>query len=156
MSKGGTLAILTIGLVLGAGVGFTAAKGLGGASDGHDHRQHKGHSHAEPLMLPEGSPLPSVDAVLSKDAASGWNLRLATSNFRFSPERASQAHVEGEGHAHVYVNGEKLARLYGNWMHIGALPKGQVTLKVTLTTNDHRAIVADGNPVEWQTEIVVD
>ena len=46
------------------------------------------------------------------------------------------------------VNGEKIGRLYGRWMHIGALPEGEVEVKVSLNSNSHGVIAVDGNPVE--------
>ena len=69
---------------------------------------------------------------------SGWNLHIETENFSFSPENASLAHIDGEGHAHVYINGVKLGRFYGPWVHLDDLPEGEVTVEVTLNANDHR------------------
>ncbi len=77
-------------------------------------------------------------------------------NFRFSPENASTADVPGEGHAHVYVNGTKLARLYGNWMHIGDLPKGEVEVSVSLNANSHSPLMVDDEPVSAMVTVQVD
>ena len=84
---------------------------------------------------------------LSADPVSGWNLNSRTSNFVFAAERAGNAHVDGEGHAHVYVNGEKIARAYGEWFHIEALPTGPVEVEVVLNSNDHRALVVGDMPL---------
>ena len=54
-------------------------------------------------------------------------------------ERSGGDHVAGEGHAHVYVDGEKIARLYGPWLHIPSLSPGAV-VEVTLNANDHRPL----------------
>ena len=59
----------------------------------------------------------------------------------------------GEGHAHIYVNGEKINRIYGNWYHIQELPKGQNMVTVKLSTNDHGEIVFDGESIS-DTEVV--
>ena len=56
--------------------------------------------------------------------------------------------MAGEGHAHVYVNGTKIARLYGTWMHIGSLPPGDVEVRVALSSNDHKALAVNGQPVQ--------
>ena len=77
----------------------------------------------------------------------GWNLHVMPQNFRFAPENASKENIDGEGHAHVYINGTKLGRLYGNWLHIGELPKGDVEVKVSLNANSHSALLVDGMPV---------
>ena len=56
-------------------------------------------------------------------------------------------HVPGTGHAHLYLNGLKLGRLYVPSARIGALPPGDHMVRVTLNANDHRAYVVDGDPV---------
>ena len=100
------------------------------------------HHHHAVLSLPPGSSAPTLKVQVEPDPKSGWNLQLSTANFRFSPENASGAHRPGEGHAHLYVNGKKRARLYSHWFHIDQLPKGEVELSVTLNSNDHRTLAA--------------
>ena len=150
------LALLLIGLVFDGGIGFVVAAGAGVTLDGHDHAAHDGHEtaaghaaglhdHATPHSLPPSS-APTVDMALTPDPVSGWNLHVATENFNFAPERAGQEHVSGEGHAHVYVDGDKIARLYGPWMHIPSL-SGGATVEVTLNGNDHRPLALGGTPI---------
>ncbi|MHA7876310.1 hypothetical protein [Roseivivax sp.] len=154
-----SIPLLVIGLVLGGGLGFTFAAGQGITLDGHDHSDpahhgaHAGgagggqgaaHDHGEMLELPAGPDAPALALALSEDPASGWNLQIQTQNFTFAPANASTAHVPGEGHAHLYVNGEKRARLYGPWVHLADLPDGPVELAVTLNANDHRLLAVEG------------
>jgi len=162
------LVIFAIGLVFGGAAGFVIAAGNGITFEGHDHSdpaQHGGtETHAEmdhsahhaAVDLPAGANAPGLDIVLTKDPMAGWNLHVMPQNFRFSPENASLADVDGEGHAHVYINGTKLGRLYGNWLHIGDLPKGEVEVKVSLNTNSHNALVVAGQPVEAALSLQVD
>ena len=158
------LPLFAIGLVFGGGLGFVAAAGAGVTLDGHDHAKDHGahsattsmsggrHDHGALLSLSaETAPTLAID--LAPDAASGWNLHVKTTGFRFAPEHASGAAVAGEGHAHVYVNGDKIARLYGPWLHIGSLPPGKATVRVTLNANDHRALAVDGRPVAAETVV---
>ena len=77
----------------------------------------------------------------------GAKLRLETNNFTFSRADDDAAHVPNEGHAHVYLNGLKLGRLYSNTYQIGALSPGNYTLSVALNSNDHRPYVSDSGPV---------
>ena len=77
----------------------------------------------------------------------GAKLRLETNNFTFSRMDDDAAHVPNEGHAHVYLNGLKLGRLYSNTYQIGALSPGNYTLSVALNSNDHRPYVSDSGPV---------
>ncbi len=156
MAADRSLALLAIGLVFGGGVGFVLAAGYGVTLDGHDHGDHGAHGtatagahaghggHDTPLSLPPGPDAPTLAMTLTPDPASGWNLHVETTAFRFAPEHASGTHVPGEGHAHVYINGGKYARLYGPWLHIPTLPPGPVTVEVTLNANDHRPLaIAD-------------
>ncbi len=149
------LALFCIGIFLGGGIGFVAAAANGVTLDGHDHASHgqhttaeqtsaasqlSGHDHGEPIDLPAGAETPELELSVQADPMSGWNLHITTKGFKFAPENASRSHVAGEGHAHVYVNGKKIARLYGNWLHISKLPKGRNTIEVTLNSNDHRPL----------------
>lgn len=161
------LALFAIGLIFGGGFGFLMAASQGVTLDGHDHSDPAMHgpgtaggaAHAElhdtPLEV-AADEAPKVSIMLMPDPMSGYNLRVMTDGFTFVPQSVSGAHVAGEGHAHVYVNDVKLSRLYGEWMHIGALPKGDVTVSVTLNTNDHRVYAVDGRPVEASTSITVE
>lgn len=149
-----SVALFLIGLFFGGGAGFLLAASYGITLDGHDHgdpAQHAGgveHHHADPLVLPADAAAPTLAVELITDPTGGWNLHLRTTGFAFAPEHASGTHVPGEGHAHVYANGEKLGRIYGNWSHIGTLPKGPVEVTVTLNTNDHRPIMVGDRPLE--------
>lgn len=152
-----SLALFAIGLVFGGGGGFVTAAGMGATFDGHDHSdpaQHGGgqaeamaHGHSAAISLPAGPVAPSLKIEVLKDPKAGWNLHVIPENFRFSPQNASQADVPGEGHAHVYVNGIKLGRLYSEWLHIGALPAGAAEVKVSLNANSHSPLEVEGVPV---------
>ncbi len=165
-----SLGLLVIGIVFGGLAGFLFAAGNGITLDGHDHGEHlaasdgdhaghhtgKTHDHGEMLVLDAASAPPSLTLDVVEDPMSGWNLNIRTANFRFAPEHASSAHITGEGHAHVYVNGLKIARLYGPWMHISALDPGENVIMVTLNSNDHRTLAIDDKPVSAETTIVVE
>lgn len=96
---------------------------------------------------------PSVMIHPSRDAHGGWNLHLMTNNFTFTPENSGLEDKIGQGHAHLYVNGVKSARVYGNWFHV-TLPKGENRVRVTLNTNSHKEYVQNGKPIE--AEITLD
>ncbi|MEO0915459.1 MAG: hypothetical protein AAFY31_00490 [Pseudomonadota bacterium] len=142
------LALLLIGVAFGGGAGFVLGSG-GGVPDtppAMDHAQHM-HAHGEGLVIEPGPDAPTLSLAVAPDPVAGWNLHLATTNFVFAAERAGEAHIAGEGHAHVYVNGEKIARAYGNWFHLESLPQGQVEIEVTLNSNDHRAFLVGDVPL---------
>ena len=151
-----SLALLLIGLLLGGGVGFFLAAANNVALDGHHHPEADRAGHGRTIDLPAGPGAPTLDFRVAKDPASGWNLHVVTTGFRFAPESVDQPHRPGDGHAHVYVDGKKLARIYGPRFHLGALPPGEVTLSVTLNANDHSALAIAGRPLKAEKTITVE
>jgi hypothetical protein len=78
-----------------------------------------------------------VRIAVTKDAKMGYNLRVVTRDFKWAPQNASGAHKMGEGHAHLWVDGKKLTRLYGEYYYMGTLAPGRHSVRVTLNGNDH-------------------
>jgi len=163
----------TMGLVLlaaffGALSGFLLAAGNGITLDGHDHddpSHHQTvsavhgnnapvHAHAHDEMFDGGDQPPRLQLALTPDAGGGWTLNLITKNFQFAPENVGGEAVLGEGHAHLYIDGVKITRLYSAWHHLGGLGKGQHEIMVSLNAHDHRVFAADGQPV--QAMVIVD
>ena len=83
------------------------------------------------------------------------NLKITTTGFTFAPENASGEHVPGEGHAHVYVDGVKDNRVYGNYYHLSGLDPGERAIRITLNANSHEQYAKGEHPVEATTTIVV-
>ena len=167
-------ALMVITALFGGLLGFLIAASNGITLDGHDHHTDHGaspsthhsashnneahnsgeasqhaHKHDEPLHLPQDKSradfmAPSLSVMLHRDPISGYNLHLMTEHFTFNAKAAGLEHKDGEGHAHIYVDGKKIARLYGNWFHIGSLADGAKMIKVTLNSNDHRPLYANG------------
>jgi hypothetical protein len=98
---------------------------------------------------------PAVTLVVHKDLKAGWNLHVRAENFRFAPEHASTAHVPGEGHAHLFIDGKKVTRLYGEWYHIPMLAPGVHKITVTLNANSHEDLTVRGKVVSATQEIHV-
>ena len=143
------LALLLIGFAFGGGLGFVLASGStegSNAAPAMDHSAHA-HVHGEALMIEPGADAPTLEIDLRPDPVAGWNLHIETVNFAFAAERAGAEHVSGEGHAHIYVNGVKVARAYGDWFHLDGLPEGLVEIEVTLNSNDHRSLMVGDMPV---------
>ena len=108
-------------------------------------------SHAAPVEA--GDPPPSLSLAVQPDPHAGWNLRLRTENFRFVPAHADQPVRPGEGHAHLMIDGRKVARLYAPWHHIAPLPAGPHRIEVTLHATDHALLLTNGAPVRAETEV---
>ncbi|MFE5805957.1 hypothetical protein [Streptomyces sp. NPDC056491] len=98
---------------------------------------------------------PEVQLTVRPDSEDGWNLQLAVKNYRFTPDSTGGAALPGAGHAHLELDGRKLARLYGPWFHLPAaqVPEGAHTLTVRLYADDHTAWAVSGKPVEGTAEL---
>jgi hypothetical protein len=115
------------------------------AGEGHGHKHmHHAHEVVEGVDLTKA---PTVQLIAEKDLKSGWNITMVTSNFAFAPDKVNTAHLEGEGHAHLYVDGQK-QRIYCPFIHLDGLEPGRHTLRVTLNGNDHREYAVKGQVVE--------
>jgi hypothetical protein len=121
----------------------------------HDemHDGHHGHSSIE---VDATLPIPQVAIAIAPDSASGWNLEIITTDFELTGATAGQANSPDQGHAHLYANGVKIARVYGNWYHIPTLPTGEVDLEVVLNSNQHQTLIHNGEPIAASTTIVID
>ena len=104
-----------------------------------------------PLDIAGWPSVPSVAFTAHDDAMSGFNIEIATTNFRFAPEHVNGPVLANEGHAHIYVDGTKVARVYGNWFHV---PKeafktaGKHEIRVTLNANDHSDLSSGGDVID--------
>lgn len=114
-----------------------------------------GHAHAA-VEVPAGQSVPTVNLVVRPDTMKGWNLEVKVTHFTFAPERVNTKSTSvNEGHAHLYVNGRKVARLYSNWYHLESLPPGTHKVTVSLNTNDHGQLTYQGKPIQSTATIQV-
>ena len=116
--------------------------------DSHNHDNgHTAHSH-EPIEVNKDLPIPILSIEVVKDPKSGWNLFLNIENFKFNAEAASTEHVDGEGHAHLYINEKKITRLYGSSFFIEELNEGKNNIRVELSSNNHSPLAVDGEIID--------
>lgn len=154
-------ALLITGILVGSALTFTVMSNI--LNDGHDHdhdhggydsasvdpssHDHSSHDHAEGIETSQWDHVPGVTAKLIPDALAGYNLHIQTSHFNLVPPATEDTDSMGEGHAHLYVNGEKIARVYGHWFHISSLPKGENTITVSLNAHGHEELLNHGVPI---------
>lgn len=146
MNKG---IVSIIGIGVGIGIGYMLFSGAPATEkEGMEMMEGEHMDHAM-LEVDTTKPIPSVTLEAIPDAKDGYNVHLTLTNFAFVPEKINQDPVANEGHAHLYVNGVKRARIYGTWFHIGAneLKAGENTIKVTLNANDHSEWVLAGEHI---------
>jgi len=119
------------------------------------------HSHL-PIAVPSNITTPALSLQINKDTMSGYNLHLQISNYKLMPPpsditnmadlMSATVHKESgfiEGHAHLYINGIKIQRVYGLDVH---LPKkhfkqGLNTVSVTLNNHGHMYWTVDDKKV---------
>ena len=94
---------------------------------------------------------PKASLVIKKDPTGGFNVQVKTTNFLWRPELASMQHVSGEGHAHVYLDGRKIMRIYNEWFHLNTYQfstrSGEQLLSIEFVGNDHAPYTIQGLPV---------
>jgi len=97
----------------------------------------------------EAAPKTTLD--VQKDPTGGFNVQVVTTNFVWRPEMASMQHVPGEGHAHVYLDGRKIMRIYNEWFHLNTFQfstrSGDQLLSIEFVGNDHAPYTIQGMPV---------
>jgi hypothetical protein len=124
------------------------------ATPAHHSEGQSGHHHSN-LEISSGQPIPTVNLVVHPDSVKGWNLEIKVTNFRFAPDRVNTKSSATEGHAHLYVNGKKITRLYGSWYYLDNLPPGQNKITVSLNANGHEQLTHRNKPIEATTVIQV-
>jgi hypothetical protein len=94
---------------------------------------------------------PKANLKIEKDPTGGFNVHVVTSNFQWRPDLASKEHVMGEGHAHVYLDGRKILRIYNEWFHLNtyqfATRAGEQILSIEFVGNDHAPYTIQGIPI---------
>ena len=129
-----------------------AADGDGAAGDSHGGHDHNGGT--SPELIASAAPV-SVRISADVEDNSGVNVRIMADGWRWAPELVDQEHTPGAGHGHIYVDGEKIARVFGSDYHIGELTPGRHEIRVTLNTNNHGELTHNGQKVEAITTVNV-
>lgn len=114
--------------------------------EAHMHPDGAMHKHGEPLDL-NADTAPVVDLQVIPLDDGSYNVRVQTLNFMFAPHHVGMEPVAGEGHAHLYVDGEKVARVYGEWHHLESLPEDADMISVGLFANNHQPLAVDGTEI---------
>lgn len=99
---------------------------------------------------------PSV-ALRAREEGGRWLLDLELERFSITPVAqrpdADAPSDTREGHAHLIVDGELKGMVFASPYELPILPPGPHTVKVQLSTSDHRTLLVDGAPVEASVEV---
>lgn len=106
------------------------------------------HGHP-PLEISTEIPTPTLTLEATPDMMGGYNIRILTENYAWTPENTNIDPVQGEGHAHLYVNMIKVARIYSEWFHLPEeeLQEGINVIRATLNANDHSEWSINGEAI---------
>ena len=108
--------------------------------------------------FPAIEPYPTLEIGITKDANDGYNLQIITDNFIFTPELSNEKNKPNQGHAHVYINDIKIARVYGKWFHLPGrfFNQKENIIKVSLHANEHNIISVEGRNLEIIEKVIED
>lgn len=118
------------------------------------------HSHM-PIELPEHALKIALSISVERDSMSGYNLTIHTQNYHFSPPPVDMTMMDmmsadidplthsAIGHAHLYVNGDKIQRVYGKFVHLPAnlFKDGINSISISLNNHGHMYWTIDDKQV---------
>ena len=114
-----------------------------------------GHDHGDVIEVPEGMTVPAVAIRVEADPKSGHNLFVDVADFEIAPESASSDTVDGQGHLHLYVDGERKMRFYNTELHLDGLTEGDHEITVEVSANNHSAYAVDGEAISATQTVTV-
>jgi len=107
----------------------------------------------------EGFRVPELGAELFVDAMDGYNLQLELVHYNIIPPikklMTSAPNTQLEGHAHLYINGVKILRVYGHNLHLPAKLFKNGINTITISLNDHNHATWTVKGVELQTTLTM-
>ena len=107
-----------------------------------------GHHHStEPGTIESEVPI-SISFTTEVDDHGGVDIQITTEGWLWTPDNVDGEHVTGEGHAHIYVDGVKIGRIYGPTYYLEGVEAGERQVRISLNSNSHDELTYDGNAVE--------
>lgn len=90
---------------------------------------------------------PTIEISITKDKMAGWNFKVITKNFTFTPDQVNKENILNTGHAHIFIDGVKLTRLYAPHFYLPDFSIGEHDIKVSLNANNHSAYFLKGKEI---------
>ncbi|MCH9675211.1 MAG: copper chaperone PCu(A)C, partial [Gammaproteobacteria bacterium] len=130
-----------------SGHGGHDKKASGSGHAGHQgHAASAGHDHSKTIDVPAAE-APRLTLSGELHGSGMVNLKINVSKFRFSFDSVDKPHVAGVGHAHLYINGTKIGRVFEATHTLDGLAPGVHEILVSLHANTHEGYAVDGRPV---------
>lgn len=148
---------IVLSLLVGIGIGYFAFAQLDSSDEDtmktsssmQESSMAKKSMHKEVEVDP-ALPIPTVSVSATRDSMDGYNLKIDVTNFSFTPENVGKENEPNTGHAHIYINDEKLGRVYGDWFYLPSkyLEEGENKIMISLNGNDHSDWMVNGQHIE--------
>ncbi|USG63451.1 hypothetical protein NDK47_14820 [Brevibacillus ruminantium] len=124
-------------IVLVAGI-FLLVKDPLNVSDSYRQHDPSVPASALPMMKPADKEKPSLNMDVKVEGNTA-EISLLTQNFQFVADNGEleMQPIYGEGHAHLYLNGEPKGMIYQPDFLLKKLPKGEHELRVELNYSNH-------------------
>jgi hypothetical protein len=91
--------------------------------------------------------VPEITLEVAAAEEGGLMVTYDVSNFTFSTEHANSDHVEGEGHAHVLVDGVEKAMVFGDPVLLPDVMPGEHEVSISLNANSHETLTYNGEVI---------
>lgn len=109
--------------------------------------------HQEQRIVPYDAAVPQLGLELVADDSDGYNLRIIIRQFHLEPpfdRDKPRAEPFLRGHAHLYLNGTKLTRIYGSDIHLPArlFRAGINSLQLSINDHGHAVWAIEKEPIQ--------
>jgi hypothetical protein len=118
------------------------------AEHGHGAPSSDHHAAAEDYGTIESEVPISIDIAAEVDDNGNVSVEIITEGWLWTPDNVDGEHVPGEGHAHIYVDDVKIARVYGPSYKLEGLEPGERQVRLTLNSNSHSELTYAGKALE--------
>ncbi len=123
------------------------------SNDSHSHDHSSGHA-AKPESIDAGAPI-AVAIAAQVESKGTVDVAIDTEAWQWAPDQVDAPHVPGTGHAHIYVDGVKISRVFAPSYRLTGLTPGAHEIRVTLNSNNHHELLRDGLIVEARTLVTI-
>ena len=103
----------------------------------------------------DGEAVPELSAHVTGDSEDGYVLTVEAPGFTFTGADVFDP-VPGEGHAHLFVDGDLMTMVYGPEFLLPSMEPGSYQLMVSLSTNDHLDYTLDDAVIAVMFPLVVE
>ncbi len=118
------------------------------AEHAHGESSSDHHATAEDYGTIESEVPTNISFTTEVDDHGGVDIQITTEGWLWTPDNVDGEHVPGEGHAHIYVDGVKIDRVYGPSYHLEGLEPGERQVRVSLHSNSHDELTYGGDAIE--------